>query len=231
MHLYIKHGRLVAPSQSLTLDLKPIPKQVLKQTAEKRQVDPGCCSHCSQAQAFFDHQPQQWSRAPPRSSEASCLAASTHRSSQRQPPKKGRTWQLGAKVMPNRWIADNLLQVNHSRTCTHQHRRPNHSMKPVDILGMERVGAENRQAWLDFSDGESAQHIRFYQVPWKGKVLTIQAIFNRIIYGSNPQSQVERFNMILADPTLPTCKTHHFVVLAHNVHAGWPESAERLWSI
>lgn len=33
MHLYIKHGRLVAPSQSLTLDLKPIPKQVLKQTA------------------------------------------------------------------------------------------------------------------------------------------------------------------------------------------------------
>lgn len=38
-------------------------------------------------------------------------------------------------------------------------------MKPVDILGMERVGAENRQAWLDFSDGESAQHIRFYQVP------------------------------------------------------------------
>jgi len=70
------------------------------------------------------------------------------------PKKKGRTWQLGAKVMPNRWIADNLLQVNHSRTCTHQHRRPNHSMKPVDILGMERVGAKkppSLAAWLDFS--------------------------------------------------------------------------------
>ena len=164
MHLYIKHGRLVAPSQSLTLDLKPIPKQVLKKTTSSGKLVQVVVLTVLRLRHFSTISP---SNEAVHHHALRKLHASLHqhRSSQRQPPKKGRTWQLGAKVMPNRWIADNFLQVNHSRTCTHQHRRPNHSMKPVDILGMERVGAENPQAWLDFSDGESAQHIRFYQVP------------------------------------------------------------------
>ena len=96
MHLYIKHGRLVAPSQSLTLDLKPIPKQVLKKTTSSGKLVQVVVLTVLRLRHFSTISP---SNEAVHHHALRKLHASLHqhRSSQRQPQKKAALGNLERK--------------------------------------------------------------------------------------------------------------------------------------